>query len=160
MRGDLRMQLVHAMMRFKKVGMAFPPELDIRMGELFFMNSIAGNTSRSDKNVSVSDIHSSLYVTKPAVSQMLGSLEKKGYIRRETDKGDRRRIAVTLTPEGRRIQKQTQEYVDRRLETVISRFGEDNTRELVRLFTLLADISEDISRTAAQPGGEGDDQLV
>nr|WP_162306303.1 MarR family transcriptional regulator [Brevibacillus laterosporus] len=41
---------------------------------------ITGNTSCPDKKVYVSDIQSNLYITKPAVSQMLNTLEKKGYV--------------------------------------------------------------------------------
>ncbi|MFA9379818.1 MAG: MarR family winged helix-turn-helix transcriptional regulator [Acetanaerobacterium sp.] len=155
----LKEQLVHAMLRFKKVGMTFPPGLDIRMGELFVMSGIAKRTSCPDKNVNVSDIQSNLYITKPAVSQMLNALEKKGYVIREIDKSDRRKIAVTLTDHGQDILKQTKEYTDQMLETVISRFGEENTWQLIKLFSLLSDITEDLKREASEADKKGDDQL-
>ncbi len=153
----LKEQLVRAMLRFKKVGMTFPQGLDIRMHELFVMNGIAKNESCKDKDVYVSDIQSNLYITKPAVSQMLNALEKKGYISREIGKSDRRKIALTLTLKGREILKQTREYTDQTLGKVISRFGEENTRQLIELFTLLADISEDLKHEALQENKKGDD---
>ncbi len=153
---SLKEQLVHAMFRFRKAGMTFPPGLDIRMSELFLMNGIAENASCPDKNVSVSDIQGDLPITKPAVSQMLNALEKKGYINREIDKSDRRKIAVTLTAQGLEILKQTREFADQAMETVISRFGEGNTRHLIELITLMADISEDLKRETLQANMKGE----
>lgn len=137
MDGNLKEQLIRVMLRFKKLGMTFPLGFDIRMGELFVMNGIAGNTS-------CSDIQSNLYITKPAVSQILNTLEKKGYVNREIDKSDRRKISVTLTPQGQEILKETKKYADMTLGTTISRFGEENTRQLISLLTQLVDISEEI----------------
>lgn len=151
----LKEELVHAMLRFKKVGMTFSPGLDIHMGELVVMKVIAENTSRLGKNIYVSDIQSNLYITKPAVSQMLNALQKKGYVCREIDKSDRRKIAVMLTAKGQEILKKTREDTDRTLEIVISRLGEENTRQLIKLFTLLADISEELKRESKK----GDDQI-
>lgn len=140
----IKEQFVHAMFRFRKMGMTLPAEFDIRMTELFLMKSIAKRTSCTNKSVHVSDIQSNLHITKPAVSQMLNALEKRGYVKREMDTEDRRKIAVTLTSDGQEILKQTEEYFNRRLEETISRFGEENTKQLTELFNLLTDISEDL----------------
>jgi CRP-like cAMP-binding protein len=40
-------------------------------------------------------MHEALAVSRAAVSQMLGSLEKRGYIRREIDRDNRRKIIIT-----------------------------------------------------------------
>jgi DNA-binding MarR family transcriptional regulator len=79
---------------------------------------------------------------------MLNSLEKKGYVSRAIDKTDRRRISVTLTAEGMKVLKAMTQYMDQTLGTTVMRFGEENTRQLISLFTLLADISEDVQAEA------------
>jgi DNA-binding MarR family transcriptional regulator len=155
----LKEQLIYAMLRFRKVGMDIPGEFDVRIGELFVLNGIAEHSIYPVKKVNVSDIHCNLHFTKPAVSQILNALEKKGYVSREIDKDDRRRIAVTLTPDGKEILSKTKEYTDQRIEKIISRFGEENTKELIRLFNLLSDISEDLKREGSKESTKGESNL-
>lgn len=138
----IKEELVHAMLRIRKVGMPSSSGLDIRMGELIVMKRLAEHPLCPDRDFHVSDIHSNLYMTKPALSQMLNVLEKKGYVSRRIDRSDRRKISVALTPEGEDILKRAKEDMDRTMGTIISRFGEENTRQLIRLFTQLADIAE------------------
>lgn len=156
MDAELKEQLIRTMMRFKKVGMAFPPDLDIRMGELMIMNGIAGHFPQGmcfgdekcqfdeHKKIYVSNLQRMHHITKPAISQMLNGLENKGYISREMDKQDRRKVSVTLTEIGQDILKRSKKYTDSMLDKTISRFGEDNTRKLIELFSQLIDISEQI----------------
>jgi len=141
---NLKEQFVHAIFRFRKSGMTLPAEFDIRITELFLLRSISANISHPNKSVHVSVIQNKLHITKPAVSQMLNSLEKRGYVKREMDKDDRRKIAVTLTSAGEEILKKAQEYFNLRLEATISRFGVENTKQITHLFNLLADINEDL----------------
>ncbi len=144
MDNTLNEQLVRSIFRFKKVGMSFHPELGVSMGEIIVMNGIARNSSVSDKSMCVSDIQTNLYITKPAVSQVLRSLEKKEYIIRTTDTDDRRKILIALTPKGQEFVKSLKEHFSSLLNEIISRFGEDNTKQLIELFNLFADISEDL----------------
>ncbi|HZK39081.1 MAG TPA: MarR family transcriptional regulator [Clostridia bacterium] len=143
---DLRDRLLQTMLRFKKLGIVFPPELDIRMGELMVMRSIKNAQSDDGKSVFISDLHGHHFMTKSAISQILNSLEKKEYVRRRIDKEDRRKIAVTLTSNGQSILARTKAYTDDMIDTVISRFGEDNTRQIIDLFIDLTDISEQVKQ--------------
>ena len=144
MNSILKEQLVTAMTRFKRVGMSFPPSMDLNMSEFFLMNGIA--KVAADKPVRISEIQTHHHFTKPAVSQMLNALEKKGYVEREIDSTDRRKISVKLTPDGKAMLKKTIAHADDSLDQVITRFGEENTHELIRLLSLLADISEEIKK--------------
>ena len=79
------------------------------------------------------------------VAATLGSLEQKGYVTREIDPADRRRILVRLTDEGRRAWETM--YGDMRgcLEGTLRALGEDDTRELLRLAARLAEIKNSMS---------------
>ncbi|NLX94120.1 MAG: winged helix-turn-helix transcriptional regulator [Clostridiales bacterium] len=156
---DLRNRFVQTMLRFKKMGIVFPPELDIRMGELMVMKAIEGAAPSEGNDVFVSDIHSYHFMTKPAISQILNGLEEKKYVRRKIDKADRRKIAVTLTPKGKDILAQTKEFADDMIGTVISRFGEDNTRQLIELFTQLTDVSEEVKQEFLNQDNKGGNAL-
>jgi DNA-binding MarR family transcriptional regulator len=151
---SLKDQLDSSMMRFRKVGMIFP--MGIHMGEFMALNLIA--KCSVDGRVNLSDLQNSLHVTKPAISQMFNTLEKKGYVRREVDLNDRRKISVTLTPEGEVILDRTREFSEKTFSEVLSRFGEDNTRQFIGLFNLLIDIAEDLKQEYLQEKA-GDNQI-
>lgn len=158
MNRKLKDSLVRSIFRFKKVGFQFPPGSNLRMGELFVMRRIAENALDSDDNVYAADIQNGLHVTRPAVSQMLNSLEDKGYICREIDERDRRRLIITLTPRGESILKAMKEHADQVIAETILRFGEENTALLISLLNRFADISDELkSETLAAKGVTQDD---
>lgn len=145
MDSNLKEQLVRTVFRFRKMHMELPPELEIRMGEFFLMKHISAGRPCPGCDSSMADMHHHLHMTRPAVSQMLNALEKKELIYREIDKNDRRKISVTLTEKGRSTLSQAMSYMDEMMKRTISRFGEDNTRQLIALLTLLADVLEEVS---------------
>jgi len=149
MEPKMKSAFVHTMMRVRKATVFLPPGCDIRTGELFVLNKVAG------KSASMSEIQDKLFMTKPAVSQILNGLENKGLVHREIDPRDRRRIMVTLTPRGDAVLRNMKGHTDHVMDTTLSRFGEENTQELIRLLNLLADITEelkeDMKREAEKP---------
>jgi DNA-binding MarR family transcriptional regulator len=149
----LKEQLGEAAMRFRKSGMPLHCGRDLHMGELMIMKRIAMYAGDPEKNASASDLQNNLYMTKPAVSQILNSLEKKGYISREIDRNDRRRIAVSLTEEGLCTLKDAREQTDRMFDAILSRLGEENIRQLIDLLTRMAEISEELRREKAEKEG-------
>lgn len=141
-----------SLLRFKTIGKSFHNELDLHFGELMLMREIAENSADMGHAVCMSDIQSNLFITKPAVSQMLNSLERKDYIRREINTSDRRRIVVTLTPKGFEIMRGMQEQADRVIKEVISRFGEEDTKQLLGLLNRFADIFGELKSDSGFPG--------
>ena len=145
MEPSIKEQLIRAVFRFRRLNMNFPQTHHIRMREFFLLRRLAGDATCEDGRSLLTDMHRHLHITKPAVSQMLNSLEKKAYIRREIDKEDRRKISITITPQGREALRQAKTDMDELLDMTIARFGEENTRQLISLLTLLADVSEGIA---------------
>ncbi|MHB1452379.1 MAG: MarR family winged helix-turn-helix transcriptional regulator [Saccharofermentanales bacterium] len=142
----LQDQFLRAIMRFKKTEMHFPPDSDINMSEFIVMMKLVENCTGSVKNVYVSDMKNGLFISKSAVSQLLNSLEHKGFIKRDIDTADRRKISVVLTPSGRDTMNRMKEFFDAILSETISRLGENDAQQLVVLFNRLVDITEDIKR--------------
>jgi DNA-binding MarR family transcriptional regulator len=148
---SLKEQLVLSMFRFKKMGTSFPAgmdldinKLDINMVELAFMKNISENDIDSDENVCASELQNFLYITKAAVSQMVGALEKKGYLNRDINKQNRRKITLTLTPKGQDTLKYMEESFDKLLTKIISQLGEDDTKQFVRILNRFADIIDEL----------------
>jgi DNA-binding MarR family transcriptional regulator len=117
------------------------------MSELSILRAIRDNISCLDKNY-VSDVWCDLSISKSAVSQSLGILEKKGLINREMDKEDRRKILFTLTGQGEKVLCQAEKQAHQMFEAIVSRMGEDKLRELIDLFTLFTDTVETLKQEA------------
>lgn len=152
----VKKQFMDALFRFKKLGAAFHTKTDINMRELFMMQSIRENAMRQKNNIDMPDIQSNLHVTQAAVSQMLNSLEKKGYIIRDIDKTNRRKITVMLTQKGEVLLDNTIGEHERMMEKIFSRYGEDNTKQLIALLNRLSDVADEIK---SEVNNKGDDVL-
>jgi DNA-binding MarR family transcriptional regulator len=145
MDNDLHDQIARVLFRMQRAGTGMPFECDIRMGEFLILRAIKNNISCLDKNY-VSDVCCDLSISKSAVSQALGILEKKGLINREMDKDDRRKIQVTLTTKGKALLRQAEKQACQMFETIVSRVGEKKIRELIAIFTLFADAMETLKQ--------------
>ena len=111
-------------------------------GPEFFIMERIRTSPEPDNGVPVSDL--GVGASKPAVSQMLNNLERKGYIERSIAPGDRRKIIVRLTREGETALLEAKSHLDKSLDALIELLGEDDYRELLRLMSRLMDIIEEI----------------
>ena len=156
MDNEFKKRFMQVIFRFRKSGMDFPKMADLNMTEFFVMNGLAKNIFGDDSSVDLSQIQCHTHITKAAISQMFTSLEKRGYIIRETDKSNRRRITVVLTPQGTEILAQSQQQANKTLEEILLRLGEEKAQQLVELLSELSDIRDDIKHqhTADNEKGE------
>jgi len=92
----------------------------------------------------LSEMRDYLCVSKAAVSQMLGTLERRGLVTRETDPDNRRTIIVKLTEGGRETILRHERGFDAFIGMMVDRFGETDTRDIIRLIYKFADITEEI----------------
>lgn len=152
---DVKEQLMVSLFKARKIGMAFPTgmnaqlkEWDVNMAELALMKAIEGNDIDSEDNAGIADIQNFLFTTKSAISQMFGTLEKKDYLNRVVDKGNRRKLIVTLTPKGQEVLNIMEDKMNLLLTKIVSHVGEENTLQLIRSINLFADAMEEIKDEA------------
>ncbi|MGF7018396.1 DNA-binding MarR family transcriptional regulator [Lachnospiraceae bacterium PF1-21] len=140
-------QFIYSFMRFKKSMVNLSTECEMQMNELAILSTIVGNCSAKGEgtNLDVHDIQIKLQITKPAVSYILNTLEKKNYIKREIDPKDRRKLSITATKEGYEAEKAFAKTYDQAWNTIIARFGEDDMKTLITLLGRLNDICEEFS---------------
>ena len=168
--GSLKNELMHAMFRFKSVGRrsrnigfgdihkhghhhshgrrerggfheGIHGSHDVNPGELMFLKQIHARKSSGDCSGNwLSSMSDCLHISKAAVSQMLGALEKKGFITRETNPDNRREIIVSLTKEGEKRMDEIQRSFDEKTDMLIERFGVEDTKELIRLVNKMTEI--------------------
>lgn len=111
-------------------------------GETFVLKILL----KSESPVSPTELSEALHSSKPRISAILRSLEKKGDIRREVDRHNRRNILVSITETGKaRIMTDMNCLYDTMGELLLE-MGEADTREIVRLAEKLADIMKNIKK--------------
>ena len=140
---ELQNELVQAMFRLKKMmnrGLGRDTNnINITMSEFILMREVAENTKDVYNPSALTEVREYLSVSKAAVSQMLNSLEKRGYILREIDPNNRRNIIVILTDEGRTaFEKRNQEFYDR-FEMVIRGIGEKDVSLFIAMINKMSD---------------------
>jgi DNA-binding MarR family transcriptional regulator len=89
---------------------------------------------RTSGCVTPSEIADTTNTSTARVAMILKSLESKGYIRRETDRSDRRKVLIFITKKGNDIIKKEQEYLVQMIASIFRQMGEHDTKEFLRLF--------------------------
>ncbi len=141
----IKEQLLSAIQRLRKpILFSYFAQLDLTTISL--MKSIEDNSRDSDQNIYMFDLQDELRISRGAISQIASNLEKKGYLVRETDKNNRRKQIVTLTSEGREALQQAEAQFDEVLTAFLTRLGEHDSQEMVRLFNRFADIADEMNQ--------------
>ena len=93
---------------------------------------------RCEDTLTVSGLGRAVDVSEPAASVLVGQLEDHGLARRGHDAADRRRVLVTLTPEGlERVERLRHGKSERALE-LLDRLTDDDLESLTRGLAALA----------------------
>lgn len=111
---------------------------EINMPEYILMREIADNSVAYNRNTTLSDIREYLSISKSAVSQMLKSLENKGFINRQIDKNNRRNLIITLTSEGQEMLKVKDIEFNERLNKITTALGESNITQMIAVITRMS----------------------
>ncbi|MCC2253911.1 MarR family transcriptional regulator [Ruminococcus sp. CLA-AA-H200] len=144
MNSELKEQFFTSIVHFRKLESALSSECEMQMNEMVILNSIAGTCCRECPcmNLDVPMMQKKLNISKPAISYILNTLEKKKYIVREIDPKDRRKVSISATPEGKAAAKHSMQKYDELLTALLTSFGEDNMRQLIQLIDVLDDLYE------------------
>ncbi|MDR2720645.1 MAG: winged helix DNA-binding protein [Nitrososphaerota archaeon] len=119
-----------------------PPVAGISLYEFLLLKSVAQTDSAN--NFSLLTVQTTQLISKSGVSKMLSTLEKKGHLIRQTDKKNRRKIVVTLTPTGFEAIKYFDRIIDDYLTEYINAVGEDSLNQLFTIIDHLQQVSESV----------------
>lgn len=134
---ELNRELLHSLFRLKStlntefVKGSAAAGREVNFPEYILMREIADNKS------DLTAIREYLSITKSAVSQMLRSLEKKGYLTRRIDIKNRRCIVVELTEKGRAVLQEKTEEFSVRYEGITSGMQEREIKQIIKLIDRL-----------------------
>ncbi|MDF9867448.1 DNA-binding MarR family transcriptional regulator [Bacilli bacterium PM5-3] len=144
MNKTLRTELMKSMFGFKSLMVNSHHRPKAHMNDMIILDIIAFNAKNPDKNAYFSDIQEFMQISKPGVSQLLRSIEKRGLIERKIDERDKRKFVMSITDEGKKLMCSKRKHLDTLMDEIIERLGEEDTKELIRLFNRLGDVSKEL----------------
>lgn len=152
MDSELREQFFSTIVHFRKLESILSSECEMQMNEMVILQSIAGTCCRECPcmNLDVPKIQKKLNISKPAISYILNTLEKKNYITREIDPKDRRKVSISATPEGKAAAEHSRKKYDDLWDTILNQFGEENMRQLLELIQNLDDLYLTLKKDCCQ----------
>jgi DNA-binding MarR family transcriptional regulator len=105
-----------------------------------------------DETTTLGDVARRLMVTPAVVTGLIDRLEKRGYVRRINSTGDRRRVNLALTPEGRNAADRAQQGLTDELAAKMANFSGDELKALERGLGLLDRVVQELEseRTAGR----------
>ena len=109
---------------------------DALHGEAFVLNFIAVHGDEALPG----EISQEMDVSSARIAQALNSIERKGWITREIDRNDRRKIIVRLTAEGKTEADKHQRFIVGLTAKMLSLLGEEDAKEYIRITSKLAEL--------------------
>lgn len=147
----LRRRLFDAAARMRKQRQEPPTPKGITPAEMYAMMAVS-RLEGEGRKVRSGDIAKCGQATPSAVSQTLKSLEEKGLITRQRDKGDSRAVTVHLTENGRAFSARGRELHEQMIDEVLTYLGPEDAEHLVRIVERLVDFPACKAARAQQNG--------
>jgi DNA-binding MarR family transcriptional regulator len=144
MGSSLKDSFLSASFRFKKLDACYPSHCCISLNEWVIMDKITNGCVCTSSTLNTTEIQTCIQLSRPAISQILNSLEKKGYIIRGIDSTDRRKLYVTATSKGNTVLKEAKTSYEQVLNEVVSEFGEEDMFHMIDYLNRLVDIYETV----------------
>lgn len=110
----------------------------LRHGAPALIRMVEALSAASDP-LSVSGLAEAIGVDQPRASRLVQQGADRGWVRREADPDDARRTRIALTPDGARLFRGVRGERREALGRALAAFTDDESAELARLLTKLAD---------------------
>lgn len=108
---------------------------------------------REKRSLTPGDICRALNMSSSRMAAVLGSLAKKGFVLRETDPDDKRRVLATITPRGEAFCREHQRRAVEAFSALLAQLGEPDAVEFVRLLGRVVQLTRG---KRCERGKEGD----
>lgn len=100
--------------------------------EMRLLGEVVMVEEKGEKVISI-ELAERLGLTRSAISQTVGKLEKKGIIRREADEKDKKIAYIRLTEKAKALYEKEKKELALYVEKLIVLFGKEKMEELLRL---------------------------
>lgn len=130
---DIARQLYRSFDQFRRIMKGPPSFTNLKSSEMGLLMHIKHGAHADCDGVRVSELSSRMHVTSPSVTQLVTSLEERGYVTRTMDREDRRSVNVSITEKGNEVTKQAEEHLMAMLKGLVDYLGEDKSLAMVEI---------------------------
>jgi DNA-binding MarR family transcriptional regulator len=92
-----------------------------------------------------------MHITTATMTSVLDTLERRGYVRREPDPADRRRVLVDITPQAQAQLDELLPRVQQVVTATLTPLGEPTLRRLLYMLTRTGDALDDVPADLPPP---------
>jgi len=96
--------------------------------------------------ISAGHLSKTLKISTARIAFALNNLERKKLIERKMDSSDKRKVVVYITENGKKKAKEKKEFVINKLTTALSKLGEKDALEFIRLITKIIEIKDEMEK--------------
>lgn len=137
---DLAQELLQTLAKFRRIGgHQHSSDYGIKPSEFALLHLLLHHSERDSKGLKVSEISELLHITPSAVTHTINSLEKIGYIERQSDPTDRRIVLVRATTLCEGIMENLHAERLQFLEELVTFLGEKDSKDFIRLLSTVQD---------------------
>lgn len=144
---NLAQELLQTLAKFKRIGgHQHSTEYGIKPSEFVLLHLLLHHSEGDSKGLKVSEISELMHITPSAVTHSINSLEKIGYIERQSDPTDRRIVLVRATTHCEEIMKKLYAKRIQFIEELVTFLGEKDSKEFIRLLSTALDYFRESNR--------------
>ena len=149
---EIGRKLLEQLDRFHRISCRHEMLLNMNRNEMVVLTLLEhlSESDSSEKGVKPSELTHSGFMSKPAISRMLSSMEKKGYIGRCMSEDDRRVVYVKLTESGRRKLEEEKRHRDQMAEKIFRRMGVEKMEQLLALIEEIVEYAAEEMTTCSK----------
>ena len=126
-------KLLRAFSQFRKIHWKPPHVKDLKPSEFMVLHAVKHSFLESVNGLRVSDISKILKIARPTVTQLVNSLQRKGFLDKFTDEHDKRVVRINLSEKGKSLAKQGSDEFYKRFEGLAEYLGDKKSLELANL---------------------------
>ncbi len=119
---------------------------ELSFGEMGLLHCL----SQQEDAVTAGELRRMIGIGAGGVTNLLNSLEKKGYVQRMMSPADRRSVLVLISAAGKELVEEKQNLILSFYTELLSRMGHDDTEEFLRILKRMNGIGEELYREMLQ----------
>ncbi|MDR3271567.1 MAG: MarR family transcriptional regulator [Peptococcaceae bacterium] len=135
-------EIILNMMKIKRLACSSGSWDGIRKSEFELLGVLIRSVNSDEKGMKVSELSRRLQITPAAVTHAINALEKNGYVQRFSDPGDRRLVLLKPTEKSKEVCQKIKIKHLEYLRSLIEYLGMKDSREFVRLQSLVVGYME------------------
>jgi len=97
---------------------------------------------QKEVEVTVRDIAELLNISHNTASEHIKKLERNGWVKKERDIDDQRKVHIHLTTEGLLVLKKNTELDEKKLQFALNQLTEEEQRMILEAFSLLSEVAK------------------